>query len=696
MMMVKLKYDFRHNYLLINMNSEQQHKFINRLIHETSPYLLQHAHNPVDWYPWCEEAFFKAKSENKLVLVSVGYSSCHWCHVMERECFENEDLAAIMNENFVCIKVDREERPDIDSIYMDAVQLMTGSGGWPLNCFTLPDGRPVYGGTYFPPKNWAAILMQLSNLYRQNPVKVNQYADELTQGVKAMETIAASNAPAELDNSVIEKSITKWKLRFDNEEGGPKKAPKFPLPNNYLFLLQHAYFTKDNELQQHVDLTLHKMALGGIYDQIGGGFTRYSTDMLWKVPHFEKMLYDNGQLLSLYSLAYKQSKKELYKETVYSITEFIRREMTSPDGAFYSAIDADSEGIEGKYYIWQLDEVKALLNDDFELAKNYFNFNEEGHWEHGNYIPLRKMTDEEFAKKYHINVQTLKSRINVIKSKLLSERQKRIYPLLDDKILASWNALMIKGYVDAYKVFDDKQFIEAAQKAYDFINDRLVEKGILYHSWKENKKGAQGFLEDYAFMCDALISLFEATSDTAYLNRALTFTDYILARFYDNQSGMFYFTSDNAELLIARKMEITDNVTPASNSVMAHVLYRLYRITDTVEFYEKALKMLKAMQEFIPGYASAYSNWLMLQQQITSTKKEIIICGDKACEAYFKLQQYYLPDTLILYSEKESDLPLFKGRYIEGKTIYYYCENNACKLPVDNLDALFKQIGISE
>ncbi|MFN4235282.1 MAG: thioredoxin domain-containing protein [Bacteroidia bacterium] len=678
------------------MNSEL-HKYTNRLIHETSPYLLQHAHNPVDWYPWGEEAFLKAKSENKLVLVSIGYSSCHWCHVMERECFENEDLAAIMNENFVCIKVDREERPDIDRIYMDAVQLMTGSGGWPLNCFTLPDGRPIYGGTYFPPKNWAAVLMQLSNLYRQDPAKVNQYADELTQGVKAMETVVVSNVPPEIDYALIEKAVSKWKLRFDNEEGGPNKAPKFPLPNNYLFLLQYAHITKDNELQKHVDLTLRKMALGGIYDQIGGGFTRYSTDMLWKVPHFEKMLYDNGQLLSLYAVAYQQSKNELYKETAYSIAEFIQREMTSPRGAFYSAIDADSEGEEGKYYIWKLDELKAVLNEDFELAKDYFNFNEEGYWEHGNYIPLRKYTDDEFSEKYDIDVQTLKEKVLKIKSKLLSERQKRIYPLLDDKILASWNALMIKGLVDAYKVFNNKQFLTLAEKACDFICTNLMEKDVLYHSWKENKKGAQGFLEDYAFMCDALISLFEVSSDVSYLNRAIAFTKYIIEHFYDKQSGMFYFTADNAEQLIARKMETTDNVTPASNSVMAHVLYRLYRITDNVDFYEKVLKMLKAMQEFMPGYGSAYSNWLMLQQQILGVKKDIIICGDNAKEAYMNIQQkYYLPDTLILYSNNDSDLPIFKGRYIEGKTMFYYCVNNACRLPVNNLTELLKQIGISE
>ncbi len=675
---------------------QNHHLHTNRLIHETSPYLLQHAHNPVEWYPWGEEAFFKAKSENKLILISVGYSSCHWCHVMERECFENEDIAAIMNENFVCIKVDREERPDIDRIYMDAVQLMTGSGGWPLNCFILPDGRPIYGGTYFPPKNWAGVLMQLSNLYRQNPAKVNQYANELTQGVKAMETVVPSNANAELDTTVLEKSVQKWKLYFDNEEGGHKKAPKFPLPNNYLFLMQYAHLTNDSEISRHVFLTLDKMALGGIFDQIGGGFTRYSTDMLWKVPHFEKMLYDNGQLLSLYALAYQKSKNELYKETAYSIATFIEREMTSPEGAFYSAIDADSEGEEGKYYIWKINEVKEVLGDDFELAKNYFNFNEHGYWEHGNYIPLRKITDDEFAKQYHIDVKTLKIKVEKIKEKLLAERQKRVYPLLDDKILASWNALMIKGLVDTYKIFNEKRFLDAAKKANTFICDNLINEGVLYHSFKNGKLGANGFLEDYAFLADALISLFEVTADKKYLDKAVELSKYTIQHFYDDKSGMFFYTADNAEQLIARKMELTDNVTPASNSVMASVLYRLYRLMDNTFYYEKTIKMLKAMQEFIQGYGSAYSNWMMLQQQILNLKKELVICGNKAKEYYHQLQQYYLPDTLVVFTEKESDLPLFKERIKEGKTIMYYCVNNACQMPVENVEEVLKQMRINE
>jgi uncharacterized protein YyaL (SSP411 family) len=675
---------------------QSENKFTNRLINETSPYLLQHAHNPVDWYPWCEEAFAKAKTENKLVLISIGYSSCHWCHVMERECFEDSDIAAIMNENFVCIKVDREERPDIDRIYMDAVQLMTGSGGWPLNCFTLYDGRPIYGGTYFPPKNWVGVLIQLSNLYRQDPKRVNQYADELTQGVKAMETILPKNTIAELDESLIEKSVQKWKIAFDNEDGGPQRAPKFPLPNNYLFLLQYAHLTNNTDVLKHVYLTLDKMALGGINDQIGGGFARYSTDMIWKVPHFEKMLYDNAQLLSLYAYAYQKSKEELYKETVYAISKFIEREMTSQEGAFYSAIDADSEGEEGKYYTWKLEEVKEILGDDFELAKNYFNFNEQGHWENGNYITLRKLKDEDFAKVFKINVQTLKEKVNIIKAKLLQERQKRVYPLLDDKILTSWNALMIKGYADAYKVFNDSFFLLAAEKALNFIYDKLIADNVLFHSYKNGKKGVRGFLEDYAFLADALITMFEVTADKKYLINSIKLVEYAIDYFYDNESGMFYFTASNAEKLIARKMEISDNVTPASNSVMANVLYHLYRITENKDYYEKSIKMLKAIQEFIPGYGSGYSNWLMLQQQIINTKKEVVICGLHAKEIYLKMQQYYLPDVLILYTENDNLFPLFKDRFKEGKTMIYYCENNACKQPVERIEELLLQMGINE
>lgn len=675
---------------------QQAPKHTNRLINETSPYLLQHAYNPVDWYPWGEEAFFKAKTENKLMLISIGYSSCHWCHVMERECFEDEDIAAIMNENFVCVKVDREERPDVDRIYMDAVQLMTGRGGWPLNCFTLPDGRPVYGGTYFPPKNWGGILLQLSNLYRQNPSKVKEYADELTHGVRAMETIVASNSDAELSIDALEKSVEKWKLHFDNEEGGPKKAPKFPLPNNYLFLLQYAHIKNDFEILSYVYLTLNKMALGGIYDQIGGGFTRYSTDMLWKVPHFEKMLYDNAQLLSLYAVAYQQSKSKLYKEIAYSIAQFVEREMTAPNGAFYAAIDADSEGEEGKYYTWEINEVKEVVGEDFELAQAYFNFNEEGHWEHDKYIPLRKVTDEEFANLHNIDVQTLKFKIQNIKEKLLVQRQKRTYPLLDDKILASWNALMIKGLVDAYKVFSENKFLHAAIKANKFVCNNLIKEGVLFHSFKNGKLGTLGFLEDYAFMADALISLFEVTASKNYLDKAIEINNYAIEHFYDKKSGMFFYTADNAEQLIARKMETTDNVTPASNSVMAHVLYRLYRLTDNKDYYEKAVNMLKNMQEYLQGYGSAYSNWMMLQQQILGHKKEVVICGDNADKFYFQLQQYYLPDVLIVFSREELNLPLFRSRFKEGKTMIYYCINNACQKPVETIGEVLKQMGINE
>ncbi|MEZ4737829.1 MAG: thioredoxin domain-containing protein [Flavobacteriales bacterium] len=416
---------------------DTMHAHTNRLVHESSPYLLQHAHNPVDWYPWGEEAFAKAREENKLLLISIGYSSCHWCHVMERESFENDELAAVMNERFVCIKVDREERPDVDQVYMTAVQLMTGRGGWPLNCFALADGRPVYGGTYFPPQQWEQVLVQLSDTWRQDPQKVSDQAARLHQGIVAQNVVELPEAPDAFDAEDLDELVDLWSKGFDNVYGGPDKAPKFPLPNNYQFLLRYAFLTDDAQLKQHVALTLDKMALGGINDQVGGGFARYSTDVLWKAPHFEKMLYDNAQLVSLYSQAYQAFKNPLYKATVERTLAFIEREMTSSEGAFYSALDADTEGEEGLYYVWTKDELQTVLGAEYDLAAAYYNVDAAGLWEHGRYILLRREPDAEFAAEFGISEAELATRIAAINSTLLATREKRERPGLDDKSLTS-------------------------------------------------------------------------------------------------------------------------------------------------------------------------------------------------------------------------------------------------------------------
>jgi len=683
----------------------------NRLAHESSPYLLQHASNPVDWYSWKDEAWEKAKKENKLVLISVGYSACHWCHVMEHESFEDDDVAKIMNEHFVCIKVDREQRPDVDQVYMTAVQLMTGSGGWPLNCFTLPDGRPIYGGTYFPQESWIKILHTLADFYKNDPEKVFQYAEELTSAVKNHELIPAFSPRSKFTEDTLKQCVENWKKRFDNAEGGPMKAPKFPLPNNYIFLLRyfalappsleddHRSRAELEGVERHINLTLEKMAFGGIYDQIGGGFARYSTDSDWKVPHFEKMLYDNAQLVSLYSEAYQFNKNPLYKNVVYETLEFIQREMTSPEGAFYSALDADSEGEEGKYYVWTVEELQPILREDMKVFADYFNVNEIGFWEEENYILLRKQSDSEIAKRFGLEIHELQNKISGIKTKLLAIRERRIKPGLDNKILTSWNALMIKGYADAYKVFGEEKFLNSALKCANYILQNLSRSdGGLDHA----EGDINGFLEDYSFTIEAFISLYQVTFDSQWINKAKELANYAIRHFHDSESVMFYFTSDLDSALITRKMEIQDNVMPSSNSSMALSLFYLGRAFDDKKYLEMSEKMLLQVQEGIPQYGSAYSNWAMLMLCFLNPFYEIAIVGKDVDEKRKSFSQHYVPNAIfvgaasspaLLPKEKGGTaVPLLKDKFVEGKTLIYVCENKTCKLPTENIEEAIQQI----
>ena len=456
------------NHCTSQSNMESEHKYTNDLIHETSPYLLQHAHNPVNWMPWGDKALKKAEAGNKLMLVSVGYAACHWCHVMEHESFEDSTVAAMMNEHFVCIKVDREERPDVDQIYMDAVQLMTGSGGWPLNCVTLPDGRPIWGGTYFPKENWVNILQQLADLWQNKPEEAYGYAERLTHAVKQMDAIVPVENPQPFVWTDIDSVLDPWKPSFDMVEGGRNRAPKFPLPNNWLFLMRAEHFRPDPAIAEAVDLTLKKIAWGGIYDHLGGGFARYSVDKYWKVPHFEKMTYDNGQLVSLYAEAFQRKADPLYKRVVYETIEYTDREMTSPEGGFYSSLDADSEGEEGKFYVWTKKEISDVLGDDAGWFCEYYQVTERGNWEHGNNVLIMGKSPVEFATEKGMSEDELLQKLEVAKAKLFETRSKRIRPGLDDKILTSWNALMLKGYVDAYRVFRDDRFLKVALRNANF------------------------------------------------------------------------------------------------------------------------------------------------------------------------------------------------------------------------------------
>ena len=668
-------------------------KHTNSLINETSPYLLQHAHNPVNWYPWGDEALERARTENKLILISIGYSACHWCHVMERESFEVEAVAAVMNEHFINIKVDREERPDVDQVYMSAVQLMTGRGGWPLNCFALPDGRPIYGGTYFPQEEWMHILPQLHDLYTTDPTRAVEYAVQLTRGVALTGLVEKDTSNVLPDEHLLMDTIEEWKNHMDDVEGGPAKAPKFPLPNNYQFLLRYGVLFNDAEIMQHVNLSLKKMAYGGIYDQVGGGFARYSVDGLWKVPHFEKMLYDNAQLVSLYAEAFKATGNVLYKNVVDETLAFISRELTSAEGLFYSALDADSEGVEGKFYVWNKEELQALLGDDYALAAAYYNINSQGLWEHGNYILLRIKDDEAVASAFNLTVDELREKVKLINNLLLVERAKRIRPGLDDKCLASWNALMIRGYADAYRYLGNEDYKHMALHAMHVFEEKFLQpSGALFHNYKNGRSTITGFLEDYCFAIDTCLALYEITFDAAWIAKAQRWVNVCYAEFFDDESGMFFFTATNGDALIARKMEVFDNVIPSSNSSLARSLYTLALLTGNTEYRTTALQMLRNTAGSMAGYGSGCSNWAMLALQLTKPFYEVVIIGENALEKYAELNQNYLPQTLIAAAVTGEELDVFHHRQQVGKTLIYVCQNNSCHAPVESVDEVLKEI----
>ncbi len=658
-------------------------KHTNALINSTSPYLLQHAHNPVDWHPWSEEIVEQATKENKLILISIGYAACHWCHVMEHESFEDTTVAEIMNEHYICIKVDREERPDVDHYYMSAVQLMGQQGGWPLNVITLPDGRPIWGGTYFPKDNWIQNLNAVSDFYKQSPKKALDYAAQLQEGIEQTSLNLEVENVLPVNIKLIERGVEGWKNRWDLDEGGNIGAPKFPMPVNLEFLLYYGYIKADEEVLDFVNITLEKMARGGIYDQVGGGFARYSVDDKWKVPHFEKMLYDNGQLLSIYAKAYQQFNNEEYKTVVYETVDFLERELMDESGAFYSSLDADSEGEEGKFYVWKKIELQQIIGKDYELFADYYNVNGKGFWEHDNNILLRDSHDDEFAAKHNLNLDQLQIEVGKWKFALLKERESRIRPGLDDKTLTSWNALTIQGLVDAYKAFDEDHFLELAVKNATFIvENQLAEDGKLFHNWKAGKSSIDGFLEDYALSIQAFISLFEVTGDVEWLNYAGKLNTYSLNHFYSEKTGLFYFSEENAKSVVSNHFQKEDNVLPSSNSVMANNLHRLYLILGRPEYLDIAKKMLQHITPHFSSYPMAYANWGGLMLKLTEPYFEVVVCGLNANIFLNELQNTYRPNILWGFAHSESKLPLLKGRFVAGDDLIYVCKEGACQLPV--------------
>ena len=672
---------------------------MNELHLESSPYLLQHANNPVHWKAWNSISLAKAKEKNQLIIISIGYSACHWCHVMEHESFENESVAAVMNAHFVNIKVDREERPDVDAVYMKAIQIMTGRGGWPLNIVALPDGRPVWGGTYFRSEEWTDTLEQLQKMYQMAPEKMIDYAEKLHQGINSISIIQNEAQENTNQQQLVENLVAKWKKSFDWEFGGMARAPKFMMPNNYHFLLRYAHQNQDNELLEFVNLTLTKMAYGGVFDTVDGGFSRYSVDIKWHVPHFEKMLYDNGQLISLYSDAYKLTQNPLYKEIIEKSLDFVNKEWKTKEGGFYSALDADSlndtEHLEeGAFYVWKIDQLKGLLKEDFELFSQVFNINSFGLWEEENFVLIQNQSLETIAILNHLSLTELATKKKNWEQLLYTEREKRAKPRLDDKCLTSWNAIMLKGYVDAYKALANENYLSIALENANFIIKKMwSSEGNLFHSYKNGKSTINGYLEDYCFVIAAFIGLYEVTFEEKWLHNAKQLTDYALEHFYDEKQSFFRFTSDKDEMLISVHYETEDNVIPASNSVMAKNLNQL-SIYFNNPYYEKvAQKMLSILISTI-DYPSAYSNWLDLALTISGHNKELAICSPNAKEANKILTSLYFPNVIIAGTEKPSSLPLLKDRFVEGKDLYYLCQNKSCNLPSATIQEVISQLSL--
>ncbi|NGM72633.1 thioredoxin domain-containing protein [Sphingobacterium sp. SGL-16] len=664
----------------------------NKLQNENSPYLKQHAHNPVYWFPWGKEALTKAKEENKLIIISIGYSACHWCHVMERESFENEAIAQTMNKFYVSIKIDREERPDIDQIYMIAVQLMTNAGGWPLNVICLPDGRPIYGGTYFKPQDWQNVLLQIAQMWEETPETAIDYAERLTAGINKAEKLPIAPIPEEYTLQDIKSIVLPWKEQFDLRDGGYRRAPKFPLPNNWLFFLRYAVLANDEETLNHVHFTLEKIANGGIYDHIGGGFARYSVDGKWHVPHFEKMLYDNGQLISLYSEAYQQKPNPIYKNVVFETIAWAKREMLADNGGFYSALDADSEGVEGKFYTFEYNEFD-ILGEDADLAIAYYNITPNGNWsEEQINIPFVDTANYNLIEEAGFTTEEWDNYLQEIKSKLLVYRSNRVRPGLDHKQLTTWNSLLLKGLVDAYKVFGDQEHLDLALNIAQFIQNYCTQNNNeLLHQPEDSNRRIEGFLDDYAFTIEAYISLYEATFDESWVYKAKDLANKAIELFYDAATKTFYYTASNAEELIARKSEIMDNVIPASSSTIVRQLYKLGLLLDQEDFTAIADQVFANVFPYIKSYGSAYSNWAIQLLEHHYGTNEIALTGENALEWRKELdRQTYIPNKIVLGGTK-STLPLLINKeQLESKA--YLCRNNTCSLPQSSITHLLELI----
>ncbi|MFW6114489.1 MAG: thioredoxin domain-containing protein [bacterium] len=664
----------------------------NQLANSDSPYLLQHKGNPVNWYPWGEAALEKARNEDKLLIISIGYAACHWCHVMEQESFEDDQVAELMNRYFVSIKVDREQRPDIDNIYMTVAQLVAGQGGWPLNVVALPNGKPIYAGTYFPKEQWMRFLGFFVEKYQQERDKLEEQAERITEGVGQVDVVPKRETEGRYSEVELDSMWEHFRGQIDFEKGGTRGAPKFPLPDNWKFLLAFAKLTGNMEAKRAVIKTLDAMAAGGIYDHLGGGFARYSTDANWHVPHFEKMLYDNAQLVTLYSQAYQWTKSPRYQEVVSETLSFVNRQLTDEDGGFYSSLDADSEGEEGRFYIWTYEEVREVLGSDADLFSDYYDVNERGNWENGKNVLRVTKPLEEVAKQHGLEHARARERIDHSRRKLFERRAGRPRPGLDDKILTSWNGLMLSGYVDAYLAFGEERFLEAALRNAEFLKETMMSGDFsLKRNYRHGSVSVDAFLDDYALLVNAYLNLYQATCDEQWLDLAKGLADYSISHFYDKKTGMFYYSRKSDTSLIARKMEVSDNVIPSSNSAMAMGLYWLGHYYYQEGYIDKARQMLSNVRDDVLRQPAFFSNWARLLLLEVHPPYEVAVTGTECRRVVREMEKRYLPHVLYMGAEHESQLASLQGRFQDETTIYV-CRDQVCRQPVTEVGKALEQV----
>ena len=662
----------------------------NSLSQSTSPYLLQHKDNPVHWQEWSDEVLALAQKENKCLLISVGYSACHWCHVMAHESFEDAQVAEIMNKHFINIKIDREERPDIDQVYMDAAQILTGRGGWPLNAFALPNGKPFYAGTYFPKENWIKILKNIAGAYKEQPETIIKTANRLTEGINTVDVFETEDTTETLSEKELLNSYRSWFKHVDFKDGGLDKAPKFPMPCVWQSLLEYYAISKDEKALDAVEVTLDKMYKGGIYDWVEGGFARYSVDGEWFAPHFEKMLYDNAQLVSLYADAYKLTKKLDYKTCIEETINFLDSSLKHPELGYYSALDADTEGEEGLYYTWTFNELKEILtSSEFGIACQLFNIKSRGNWENQRNILAQVMSNKELAEKFEMKESELSNILESIRQKLKLNRQSRTKPGLDYKLITAHNAIMIKALAKAYQALGNESFKESALRLADVLLENALDSDYNLRRLVDQSK-QKGFLDDYTFLIEGLIIAYEISFDIKYLQEAEKLLEYCMINFFDEEKRMFYYASKVSKL-ISRKIEFSDNVIPSSNAVMAYNLWRLGHLLSKTAYSDLAKEMLNKVQHLYDKYSLYFSTWHQLHLATIQGQIEVAITGPKYDDYVRTLQQHYFPFTLFCGGQEES-LPQLKNKVKPEHTHIFICQNKTCSSPQTNVKESIKML----